>query len=142
MREGSLVWRRDDLASIGSGPASPSVSLVIFLLGMTNAHRFGWGSPPILASFLVAPALLAAFIWWELHTTDPMMDLALFRSKLFSTAITARFLSFLGATAAFFLMPFYLIQALDYEAHIAGLLIVPSAVGMALIGTHQRTSLR
>ena len=124
--------RRFNFDWVGAGLSSGA--LVSFLLGMTNAFRFGWGSPPILASFLIAPALLAAFIWWELHAADPILDLGFFRSKLFSTGVSARFLSFLGSTAAYFLMPFYLIQVLDYEAYIAGLLIVPSAICMAVSG--------
>ena len=63
-----------------------------------------------------------------------MLDLALFRNRVFSYAIGARFASFLGGSAVFFLMPFYLIQGLEYEAREAAFILVPGALGMAILG--------
>ena len=56
------------------------------------------------------------FVWWELRTDDPMLDMGLFRNKVFSMGSSARSITFLGGSAVFFLMPFYLIQALGYQA--------------------------
>ena len=63
-----------------------------------------------------------------------MLDMSLFRNRVFSMSIGARFASFLGGSAVFFLMPFYLIQGLDYEARVAALLLVPGAASMAISG--------
>jgi EmrB/QacA subfamily drug resistance transporter len=117
-----------------AGASLSSAALISFLLGMTNAYRLGWTSPPILASFVIAFALLAGFLWWENRTADPMLDLTFFRSKVFSVGVAARSLSFLGSSAVFFLMPFYLIEGLGYQASRAGLILVPGALGMAITG--------
>ncbi|MFQ5872593.1 MAG: MFS transporter [Dehalococcoidia bacterium] len=114
------------------GAALSSGMLASFLLGLSNAHRFGWGSPPIVASLAIAGFLLAAFVWWQLRTSDPMLDLSLFRSAVFSMGVSTRFLLFLANASVVFLMPFYLIQVLGYRADRAGLMILPYAVGMAL----------
>ena len=116
------------------GAALSSGALVAFLLAMTNAWRLGWTSAPILAGFGAAAALLAAFIVWETKAREPMLDMSLFRNRVFSMSIGARFASFLGGSAIFFLMPFYLIQGLEYEARFAALLLAPGAAGMAIFG--------
>ena len=116
------------------GAALSAGALVTFLLAMTNAWKLGWTSVPIVAAFGSSILLLAGFIFWEMRTPEPMLDLALFRNRVFSYAIGARFTSFLGGSAVFFLMPFYLIQGLEYEARQAALILVPGALGMAILG--------
>lgn len=117
-----------------AGAALSSGALVVFLLAMTNGWKLGWSSPPIVAGFAASVVLLAGFVFWELRAREPMLDMSLFRSPVFSMAIGARFISFLGGSAIFFLMPFYLIQVLGYEARIAAFLLVPGATGMLILG--------
>ena len=117
-----------------AGAGLSSGALVSFLLGMTNGHRFGWDSIVIISSFAASIVLMTVFVWWQLRAREPMLDLSLFRSRLFSMGISARLMLFLGGSAVFFLMPFYLIEVLGYEARVAGLLTVPSAVGMGVMG--------
>ena len=109
-------------------------ALVGFLLGMSNGHRFGWGSAPVVTSFSLAGVLFVAFIWWQLRTSDPMLDMSFFRSKIFSMGVSARFLSFLASSSVFFLMPFYLINGLGYSPGRAGLVMVPGAICMSIAG--------
>lgn len=115
------------------GAALSSAALVVFLLAMTNGWKIGWTSAPIVAGFAAAVVLLAAFIIWELRVSDPMLDLSLFSSRVFSLAISARFVQFMGGSAIFFLMPFYLIQGLGYEASRAALLMIPGSLCMAIV---------
>ncbi len=124
----------DKLSFDWLGAALSSGALISFLLAMTNAWRMGWTSPAILAGVTTAVTLLAAFLWWETRTSDPMMDLSLFKSRVFSLAVGARFISFLGGSAVFFLMPFYIIQGLDHTASHAALLMIPGSISMIVIG--------
>jgi MFS family permease len=116
------------------GAVLSSSALTAFLLSMTNAHRLGWSSPPIIIGFGLAALVMVVFVQWERRVSDPMLDLDLFQSRLFSMGVSARFLSFLGSSATFFLMPFYLIQILDYPASRAGLLMVPGSISLAIMG--------
>ena len=117
-----------------AGAALSSGALVAFLLAMTNGWKLGWTSAPILAGFGATAALVGAFIWWERRAEHPMLDLTLFSNRIFSMAIGARFAQFLGGSSIFFLMPFYLIEVLGYEARQASFLLIPGALGMALLG--------
>ena len=116
------------------GAALSTTALVAFLLGMTNGYRFGWYSPLVLAAMLGFVVLMAAFVRWELKTSSPMLDLRLFRRRSFSLGVSANSLAFLGGSAVLVLMPFYLQKILGYSARQAGLITVPGAVCMALMG--------
>ena len=109
-------------------------ALLILLVGMTNGHRVGWASAPMLAAMLGFLAFLGTFIWWELRCSSPMFDLRFFRRRTFSLGVVAGFFTFLGSSAVLFLTPFYLQNVLGYSAREAGLVVVPGAICMALVG--------
>ena len=116
------------------GAALSTGALVTLLLAMTNGHRSGWASPPILVAVVASFALLSAFIWWELRTSNPMLDLRLFARKTFSFGVSANFLTFLGSSALLVLMPFYLQGVLGLSPRNTGFAIMPGALCMALFG--------
>ena len=117
------------------GSTLSAAALVIVLLALTFGNRAGWGSGPILGAMVAFAVLLGAFIWWELRTPSPMLDLRLFRSKLVALGVTAGWLSFLGSSGVRFLMSLYLQSVLGYSARGAGLITLPSAIGMTVMGT-------
>ena len=117
---------------LGAGLSAAAV--VIFLVAMSNGHRVGWASAPIVASFAGVVALLGAFVWWELRAAAPMLDVRLFKIPLFSLGVGASFMSFLGMSSVRFLMPFYLQAVLGFSPSVVGLIIVPSALSMMIMG--------
>ena len=108
--------------------------VALFLLLMTNVYRVGWVSPVAVSSFAAVFIMFVSFIWWERRAPEPMLDLALFRRGIFSFGVSAMFLSFLGGTAVFFLMPFYVQKVLGYSPGETGLIMVPAAICFALAG--------
>jgi MFS family permease len=116
------------------GAALSGIALLAFLLVVGNGERQGWTSPLIASGGAITVVLLAAFAWLELHARSPMLDLSLFRKKLVAMGISASWLSFLGASSARFMMPFYLQRVQEFEPRDAGLLLIPPAVCMIVIG--------
>ena len=121
--------RFDWLGSILSAGA-----LLTILLALTLANRIGWTSVPIVAGLLLFAGLLAAFIWWELRTSSPMLDLTLFKRKLIAMGMAAGWLTFLGMAAARFMMAIYFQSVLGYSPREAGLIIIPAAIVMTFMG--------
>ena len=117
------------------GAALSTGMLVSLLLGLTSAYKAGWASPMILIALVLSGTLFLTFIWWELRCKSPMLDLRFFRFQVFSFGVSAAFLTFLGSSAVLFLMPFYLQNVLGYSPKIAGLVIVPAALCMAMMGS-------
>ena len=117
-----------------TGAALSTSALIAFLIGMTFGSRAGWVSPLIGAAMLSAAILVVTFVWWELRTPAPMMDVRLFKRKLFAMGVSANFISFLGNSPIHFLMPFYLQGILNYRPEQIGLIVVPGAVAMTVLG--------
>ncbi len=122
---GSFDW-------IGAGLSG--LTLLVFLLVVGNGHRLGWSSPAVALGAAATIAALAAFIWWELRTAYPMLDLRLFKRKLVAIGIGASWLSFLGSQATRFMMPFYLQRLLEMSPRDVGLAMIPPAICMVLLG--------
>lgn len=108
--------------------------LVVFLLVMTTAYRIGWASPLAIGGLALSVGLLAAFVYWERVASMPMLDLELFRRKIFALGVSASFFGFLAGNAVFSMMPFYLQGVLDLSPRVVGLFITPAALGFALAG--------
>lgn len=109
-------------------------ALLVLLLVVGNGNRMGWSSPSILTGAFGGTLLLALFIWWELRSTAPMLDLRLFRRKLVAMGVAAGWIAFLGTSAARFMMPFYLQRVLEFSPRDVGLLMIPPALCMVIVG--------
>ena len=116
------------------GAAMSTAALVTFLMLMTNGYRLGWGSPAIVSAGLLFMALLAGFIWWELRAPAPMLDLSLFKHRVFTLGVLASFMSFLGVASVRFIMPFFLQGVLGYKPSQVGLIMLPTAITMTIVG--------
>ena len=116
------------------GAALSTGALIVFLNAMTWAPSAGYGHPLVTLAFAGSAALLVAFVAQELRSSSPMMDIRLFKRRLFAFGVLASFLNFLGMQSVRFLMPFYLQAVLGLSPGQVGLLIVPGAVGMIVTG--------
>ena len=116
------------------GAGLSGLALLVFLLVVGNGHQLGWSSPAVTLGAAATVAALAAFIWWELRTAYPMLDLRLFKRKLVAIGIGASWLSFLGSQATRFMMPFYLQRLLEMSPRDVGLAMIPPALCMVLLG--------
>jgi MFS family permease len=63
-----------------------------------------------------------------------MMDVRLFKRRLFSVGVAASYLSFVGMNSVRFLMPFYLQAVLGFSPGKVGLIMVPAATMMIVTG--------
>jgi len=116
------------------GAALSAGVLITFLLAMTNGPRFGWSSAHIMAGMLSFVVLLISFIWWEFRTPTPMLDLRLFKRKVFGLGVLAGWISFLGNSPIRFLLPFFLQPIMGYSPSQMGLIMVPGALCFVIMG--------
>ncbi|MDA1061627.1 MAG: MFS transporter, partial [Chloroflexi bacterium] len=114
------------------GAALSAAAIVLLVITINNPLRVGWLSPLMLGSLATAVLLLAAFFRWELRTEAPMLQLRMFQNRVFSMAVLARFLGFLGTTVTRFLMPIYLISLRGLDEAAAGSVLFLAALGMGI----------
>ncbi|HEY9721997.1 MAG TPA: MFS transporter [Oscillatoriaceae cyanobacterium] len=109
------------------------VGLTLLLLALNQGHAWGWLSPATLGTAAAAIALLAGFVRLELRNDSPMLDLRLFRSRVFSGATLSAVFNYVGVFGLLFLIPFYLIQGRGMTPASAGLLMTAQPVVMAVV---------
>ena len=105
--------------------------LVTLMLALNQGHAWGWTSPAILGLFAAAILMLALFVRLE-RRPHPMLDLTLFRNRLFTAATASAILNYVCVYSVIFLMPFYLIQGRGLTAAEAGLLFTAQPLLMAI----------
>ena len=127
--EGSRPGGFDWVGTLLSGAV-----LLAFLQAMTWGPRVGYGQPYIVLAFVAAAAMAVAFIVWELRTPSPLMDLRLFRDRVFSTGVSSGFIHFIGLISALFLMPFYLQTVLRFSPGEVGLISALSYLAISVVG--------
>lgn len=110
------------------GTATLSLALLALVLGLIRGAADGWTAPHVLALFVAAAALLAAFIVIENVVTDPMLDLSLFRRRSFVGVGLAAFAAAATVVASTSYLALYVLNTLGYAPFQAGLRFLPLTV--------------
>jgi len=108
------------------------VGLVALLFALNQGHALGWTSPLILGLFIASLLTLGLFTWIEMRIPNPMLDLSLFKRRVFSMSTISPILNYICVYSVLFLTPFYLIQGRGLSASQAGLILTSQPIIMAL----------
>ena len=85
------------------GQITVGLGLFALLYAVIEGPTAGWGSPTIVVSFLLAAALLVAFVVVETKVRNPLLRMDLFRNRAFALAAAVTVVgmfSFLGTAYA------------------------------------------
>ena len=112
-----------------------TVGLVASVLGIgllvwaiIEGPRFGWTSPAVIAAGSAAVLALLFFVWWELRSSHPLLEVRLFRNPRFSAASIAIATAFFGLFGFIFLITQFLQLVQGYSPLEAGVRTVPFAL--------------
>lgn len=109
------------------------IFLLNLLLFANRGDEWGWLSPACISLIMIALISGAAFIWLERRVKQPMLNLALFRSRVFSFASLSALLNFVAIYAIIFLTPFYLTFVLHYDIMKVGLVMAASPIATLFV---------
>jgi len=115
-----------------SGAVLFVAGLSAFMLGLNKGADWGWGSPAILGLLAASLVILVIFVLVEKKVPSPMLDLNLFRNKIFTFSSLSSVLNYIAIYSVIFLMPFYLIQGRGFEPSMAGMILTIQSVLMAI----------
>jgi MFS transporter, DHA2 family, multidrug resistance protein len=107
------------------------VAVLAVIYGLKDLTRDGLGWPPAL-SIAVGLAAGTVFVRRQHRLADPLLDLRLFRSAAFTTALTTNLLSFFTGFGALLFIAQYLQLVLGLSPLAAGLWMLPSSAGSVL----------
>ena len=132
LRELSQPKRGQHFDPVGAGTFS--LGLVALLIALTLGIQYKWTSPPMLSLFGVFAAMAVAFYLWERRAASPVLDRALFRSRVYNFSVAAAMLQALAMFAVNFLIVFYLQGVRGYDPLTAALLLIPMPIVSAIVG--------
>ena len=130
----SVPTSRDPVASKTDRPGLVLSSAAMALLTYTiiEAPAHGWASARTLAGFAIAVAVFAAFVARERASSEPMLDLSLFRNLRFSAASGSVTVAFFALSGFSFLITQYFQFFKGYSPLATGVRLLPVAVSVAI----------
>jgi EmrB/QacA subfamily drug resistance transporter len=125
-----------------------AAALVSLLLGLTKGTAWGWASPGVLGLGAAAVILGVVFVWHELSSDHPMLDMRLMARREVALPNVTAILTGFAMFGTFVLMPQFVeapyelpaatASLVDYgfgaTATVAGLYLLPSSVAMLFAG--------
>lgn len=117
-----------DLA--GAVTSIAGVALLVYTL--IEGPNHGWGSLQTIAGFIGAATILALFVFRELRTAHPILNVRLFANRAFSVASGLIAVAFFSLFGFIFLITQYFQAVKGYGPLEAGVHTLPFAVVMAV----------
>ncbi|HEX4722993.1 MAG TPA: MFS transporter [Pseudonocardiaceae bacterium] len=111
---------------VGQGLVVLALGSVVFAI--IESARLGWGSPLILGLLVVALLGVVGIVGYERRRVDPLLELRLFRSVPFSSAILMALFALCGFGSFLFVTTLYLQDVRGMSALVAGLCLLPVGV--------------
>jgi len=114
------------------GTATFVIGLTGLVLGVSRGGLTGWNDTVVITGLLAAAVLLPLWVLIERRSRAPMLDLQIFRNRLFAAASAAAFINGLARFALMFLFVFYYQGAQGDSPITAGVKLAPLALGMLI----------
>ncbi len=106
--------------------------LALTMYALSEGPSYGWTSPGILSTGIVGVALLMAFVFVELRSTHPILNLRLLSNRSFRTGNLISFFSAAGFLSLLYAGPLFLQEGRGVSALVSGLTTFPEAVGVLI----------
>ena len=134
----AIVWMAESYGQPGSrrldipGLATSAITLFALTYALIEGHTKGWTSAQILGSFAVCSLAAIAFGVIEARSEHPMVQISLFRSRVFSGGTLVMMMWAFGIFGIYFFTSLYLQGILGFSPVKAGLAFVPMALFVAI----------
>ena len=125
-----VTGRSEDTKFDVLGTITFLIGLTGLVYGISKGGISGWNNTSVVGGLIAAAVLLPAFVLIERHQRSPMLDLSIFKNRLFSAASAAAFTNGLARFALMFVFVFYFQGVQGNSPILAGIKLAPLAVGM------------
>ncbi|BBI34245.1 MDR family MFS transporter [Cohnella abietis] len=96
--------------------------------GFSSSGEKGWSDPEVYITLIVGGIALLLFIWRQLVSKEPMLNLRAFLSPMFSLSTVLIIIVMMALFSTMLLLPIFLQQGLMMTAFAAGLLLLPGGI--------------
>lgn len=109
------------------------ISITLLFTSINFGQSLGYNNLFIIMSFIISLILFAIFIRVEKTSNNPMLDISIFKNRLFSLSIFCGFTSFISIGAVNIILPFYYQDVLSLSPSSAGLMMTVSPIILAIV---------
>lgn len=117
----------------GFGLVASTVGSVALLMAFSQGAKWGWLSGPTLSLLLLGILMLTVFIWHAAKTPEPLLNVRVFRYKMYVISIIVSSILTVALYAGVLLAPLFLQNVQSISPLNTGLIILPSTLTMAAI---------
>jgi EmrB/QacA subfamily drug resistance transporter len=118
-----------------AGNAAFALAVTFLLAGITLGALGDLSGTAAIGLVVLGGALLVVFVWIESRVPSPMLDLNLFRDRVFASSATATLMNAVARGALIFVLVFYLQGPPRYlTPFTAGLYLIPVSAALATFG--------
>jgi len=114
------------------GIATICVGLFCLIFALSKGNQMGWGDPVIVAMLLVGMVNLLVMVVHELRCPEPVLDMRLFKNKLFTLSTITSSLIQVAMVVVVYLFPLFMQSVLGQTAMKTGLVLLPPALITAI----------
>jgi EmrB/QacA subfamily drug resistance transporter len=115
-----------------AGAVTVTGGLLVLVFAIVKAQSYGWGSAKTAGLFVLALALLTAFVVIERRSKAPLIRLGIFGMRSLSGSNAAMLLVASGLFAMFYFASLYMQEILGYRPLKAGFAFVPFTLGIII----------
>ncbi|SYX87442.1 MDR family MFS transporter [Paenibacillus alvei] len=107
--------------------------IVLLLLGLSLDHnKYAWDSPTSILVFAGALLLFVLFVFIERRAAEPIIDMSLFKSRIFNVSVALGFLVGLGMFGAIMFVPMFMQGVLGVTPTQAGSTMTPMMIALII----------
>lgn len=110
-----------------------TIGFGLVLYGFSKAGSNGWGDALVLTTIIVGIIVLVLFTIRQLRSSDPFLNVLVFRNKTFTMTSLINIIVTMMLYADMILLPIYLQDGRGFTAFDAGLLLLPGAIVNAFL---------
>lgn len=114
------------------GGAQMAAFIIILFLTLNFGSTLGWTSFPIIAGAVLGIILFLTFIRTQRRVEKPLIELGMFRNKIYSMSVLMALINFTVAMFSSIILPFYLQDLRLYQPGFAGILMMAYPLAMLI----------
>ena len=117
------------------GMAALVLTVVPLIMGLSWVGVYDWGSPHVIVSLAAAAVMVLVFLAVESRAAEPILPLGMFRNRVVSVAMAARFGIGMGMFGVIIFVPLFFQFVLGQSATNSGIILMPMMLGMVVAST-------